>query len=272
MDEDNTNPPADRALSRVVDFFLSQSGFEKHAALVLRQALNEVVDGMRTGRWSVESLQKTEKAYIGTKVEILFKFEFELPDGEKLDTRIEGEDIDIKCTVRSTWMIPEEAFGKLCLLVKIDDRKSRFSIGVVRIDPERLSPGRNKDRKASISAGSGQDIRWLIENGALPVNVIGSLNRDDREAVFAKPIGTQRIAELFRRVHGVRIARTVLETLAKQQDPTRRAREARNLVAAEGIEVLQGHWKKERARSAELGCPDLGESEWIAFRTRRGRS
>ncbi len=257
----------DEALARVVDFFLRQNGFEEQAAIVLRQALNEVIDGMRTGRWSLDSLQKTEKTYIGTKVEILFKFEFELPDGESLDARIEGEEIDIKCTVRNSWMIPEEAFGKLCLLVRIDDRKSRFSIGVVRVDPMRLSHGRNRDRKATISVSSGQDIHWVVENGKLPINLIGSLSAEARDAIFAKPLGTRRIAELFRQVHGVKIPRAVLETLAKQQDPTRRAREAREILAGEGIEVLQGHWKDDRARARALGCLDLGSSEWIAFGT-----
>jgi len=60
----------DEQLGEVVEFFLRRSGFERQAALTLRRALDEVVDGMRTGRWSVDALEKTEKTYIGTKVEI----------------------------------------------------------------------------------------------------------------------------------------------------------------------------------------------------------
>lgn len=267
MVEDGHASAGDEALAKVVGFFLRQHGFEEQAAAVLRQALNEVIDGMRTGRWSLDSLEKTEKTYIGTKVEILFKFEFDLPSGERPDARVEGEDIDIKCTIRNSWMIPEEAFGKLCLLVRIDDRKSRFSIGVTRIDRRKLSPGRNRDNKASVSRRSGQEIRWIVENGCLPLNVIASLDEETRSEIFSRPVGMQRITQLFRLVHGIRIPRSVLETLATQQDPTRCARDALEVLKAEGIEVLQGHWKRNCERASQLGCTDLGRTEWIAFKT-----
>jgi hypothetical protein len=93
----------DPGLAKVVEFFLQINGFEAQAAETLRRALDEVIDGMRTGRWSVNSLEKTEKTYIGTKVEILFKFDFELPKGSKLDIRVEDTEVDIKCTVLKDW-------------------------------------------------------------------------------------------------------------------------------------------------------------------------
>lgn len=80
------DPENDGPLYLVLEYFLRNTGFHHQAAATLRQALDEVIDGMRTGRWSVESLEKTEKTYIGTKVEILFKFDFDLPDGQNLDT------------------------------------------------------------------------------------------------------------------------------------------------------------------------------------------
>ena len=39
----------------------------------LREALDEVIDTPRTGRFTLSQLEKTEKTYIGTKVEILVR-------------------------------------------------------------------------------------------------------------------------------------------------------------------------------------------------------
>lgn len=142
----------DPGLTKVIGFFLKMHGFELQAAKTLRRALDEVIDGMRTGRWSVRSLEKTEKTYIGTKVEILFKFDFELPRGKKLDIRVEDTDVDIKCTVLKDWMIPKEAVGELCLLVRIDDLQSKFWIGIIRAEPTVLRIGENRDKKSSLSA------------------------------------------------------------------------------------------------------------------------
>jgi Restriction endonuclease NaeI len=137
----------DIELGSVIRFFLEKNGFGKQAAETLRRALDEVVDGMRTGRWAVSSLEKTEKTYVGTKVEILFKFDFDLADSPRLDFNIHGVDVDIKCTVLRDWMIPQEAVGELCLLVRIDDKRSKFWIGVVRCDPSKLRKGLNRDKK-----------------------------------------------------------------------------------------------------------------------------
>ena len=37
----------------------------------IRQSIDEVLDGPRTGRWGFEQLEKTEKTYVGTKLEIV---------------------------------------------------------------------------------------------------------------------------------------------------------------------------------------------------------
>jgi len=52
--------------------------------------------------------EKTEKTYLGTKIEILIRKFFKFPKG-LLDLHIEGHDVDIKNTVGGNWMIPTEA-------------------------------------------------------------------------------------------------------------------------------------------------------------------
>lgn len=255
--------PPDQALDAVLSWFLHKNGFHHQAALTLRQALDEVIDGMRTGRWSVDSLEKTEKTYIGTKVEILFKFEFELPDGIKLDTRIADAEVDIKCTVLKDWMIPKEAVGELCLLVRIDDQKSRFWIGLIRAAPEVLRSGKNRDGKTSLSSVGKKSIQWLIEAGELPQNFLGSIPDDVRTEILSQPSGQTRINALFRLVQDRIIPRVAIETVAKQKDPMKRVRDARHHLASEGILIL-GHQGNDPDMARQLGLPIPKKGEMIS--------
>ncbi len=259
------NESGDPALARVVDFFLKINGFETQAADTLRRALDEVIDGMRTGRWSVGALEKTEKTYIGTKVEILFKFDFELPSGHKLDIRVEDTEVDIKCTVLQDWMIPSEAVGELCLLVRIDDQRSKFWIGLIRASSPVLRIGKNRDQKGSLSAEGKTHIRWIVEAGNLPVNFLATLDTAVREKIFShRKSGQARINELFRLVQGRIIPRVAIETVAQQKDSMKRARDARVPLKREGILVL-GHQGEEPAIAAARGYPIPRKGEMISI-------
>lgn len=210
------------------------------------------------GQWI--PLRKRKKTYIGTKVEILFKFDFELEKGGKLDTRIEGHEVDIKCTVLRDWMIPREAVDQLCLLVRIDDAKSKFWIGVIRASKEMLRKGENRDRKGSLSAEGKKSIQWLVEAGELPTNLIAELDPGIRAKIMAHQSGQARITELFRLVQGVIIPRIAVETVARQKDPMKRVRDARIELANEGILIL-GHQSgdPEFARRRGFSSPRKGE-------------
>jgi len=255
----------DQGLTKVVEFFLQINGFENQAAQTLRRALDEVIDGMRTGRWLVDSLEKTEKTYIGTKVEILFKFDFELPKGNKLDFRVEDTEVDIKCTVLRDWMIPKEAVGELCLLVRIDDKRSKFWIGLIRAAPPVLRKGENRDGKNSLSAEGKKSILWLVEEGQLPINFLATLEPDIRERIFSNgKSGQARINELFRLVQGRIIPRVAIETVAQQRDSMKRARDARNQLKREGILVL-GHQGQDPIIAVSRGYPAPRKGEMISI-------
>jgi hypothetical protein len=253
----------DEQLGRVVAFFLEQNGLERQAADTIRRALDEVIDGMRTGRWSVDSLEKTEKTYIGTKVEILFKFDFELERGEKLDTRIAGAEVDIKCTVLKDWMIPKEAIGEICLLVRIDDERSKFWIGLVRASESLLRLGSNRDGKTSLSAEGKKAIHWVVEAGDLPVNLIATLSPEVRDRIFSHKTGQLRINELFRLVQRRIISRNAVETVARQKDPMKRVRDARKILKTEGILVL-GHQENDPDTAKRYGLPVPNKGDFIS--------
>ena len=62
----------------------------------LREALDQIYDGQRTGRWDYTQLLKTEKTHVGTLVEIWLQREFDFADGDDLDYQIAGVDVDCK--------------------------------------------------------------------------------------------------------------------------------------------------------------------------------
>ena len=86
-------------------------------ARVLRETLDQLYDGQRTGRYRWDQLYKTEKTHCGTLVEINLHREFKFQDGEMLDYCIAQVDVDCKYSQKlGGWMIPPEARGHLCLL------------------------------------------------------------------------------------------------------------------------------------------------------------
>ncbi len=80
---------------------------------VLRQSIDEVLDGQRTGRFDIYAadVAKTERTYLGTKVEIVCQDEFDLGRNQKMDYLIAGHEVDAKFSMSSVFgqAIPKEA-------------------------------------------------------------------------------------------------------------------------------------------------------------------
>ena len=98
-------------------------------AQVLRDTFDQIYDGQRTGRYSIERLAKTERTHIGTLVEINLQRRFKYADGNELDFSIAGHDVDAKYSMHfGGWMVPVEAQGKLCMLLHADDYLAQWSL------------------------------------------------------------------------------------------------------------------------------------------------
>src|SRR5512135_3473909 len=65
-------------------------------AQVLRDTLDQLYDGQRTGRYRWDQLYSTEKRLGGHLVEINVHREFKFDDGSDLNYRIAGVDVDCK--------------------------------------------------------------------------------------------------------------------------------------------------------------------------------
>ena len=101
--------PLDPSLARAVNWFRSQPQMVERFGDAIRASFDDVLDGQRTGRYSLAQLSKVEKTYIGTKVERLIQDEFSLQRGDQMDYLVDGQEVDAKWSIRSRgWMIPRQ--------------------------------------------------------------------------------------------------------------------------------------------------------------------
>lgn len=269
-------PPASRSdhnLDKVYQWFSSQSDFKDRFGQALRQSIDEVLDGQRTGRFNIDDLEKTEKTYLGTKVEIVARAAFNLKYGQAMDYTVAGHDVDSKFTILKNWTIPGEAIGHICLLMKANDHESRFQVGLLHIEDNLLNSGQNRDGKRSLSALGRSSIRWLVRDGELPKNILLNLPEADRSAIFQASSkyhgrgngGQSRTDELFRRVQKQLVDRNTVLTVASQEDSPKRVRDSRKRLRHEGIIIL-GHQGRHPHIARALRLPIPGKGSWVAAR------
>jgi hypothetical protein len=243
-------------------------------AAVLRLTFDMLLDGQHTGRYRWDQLYKTEKTHCGTLVEINLQREFQFAGGRDLDYSVAGVDVDCKYSQSLwSWMIPPEAVGKLCLLVWANDQASRWCAGLVRADASVLGAGVNRDGKRTISAAGRASVRRLFWDAPLQENVLLRLPPGEVEKVFAPASGQQRLDELFRRAQHRIISRTVVATVAQQDDYMKRIRYnggSRSRLQPEGI-VIFGQYGSHQDAAAALGLPVPQAGESVSARLARYR-
>lgn len=233
-------------------------------ATIVRQALDEVIDGPRTGRWSLEQLSKTEKAYVGTKIEILVKSTLLLESGIGVDALIADHDVDIKWSQTLDWMIAPENVDKICLGLGLADERS-FSVGVFWATPDALRGGANRDGKLSLTSAARRDkVLWLVSKAVLPADFVAELPNQIRRQVFAEKSAQDRIRKLAELVPMTAIPRQAFLTVAKNKaDAMRRLRRDALNVDALGDMVLLS--TKYRRRELEaLGMHGLPKNHWVS--------
>ncbi len=237
---------------------------------MLRQCVDDVIMTPKTGRRSYDELEKTEKTYIGTRVEIELRALLRLPKGN-LDTLILGKDVDIKNTMGSNWMIPTEAIGHPCILVAADEPRAMCFLGLIVAKLDYLTAGQNKDAKKSVSAEGFANILWLLREEPYPRNFWQTVPSDSIDRIFSGSSGNQRMASLFREVQDTPIKREIVEAVAKQKDFMRRVRSdngrgTRDILLRESILLLSGDFDAGLIR--QLGLPECSRSEFISRQVR----
>jgi restriction endonuclease NaeI len=240
----------------------------------IRGALDMLLDGQHTGRYRWDQLHKTEKTHAGTLVEIALARTLQLADGQALDYTIAGADVDCKFSHRmGGWMIPPEADGQLLLLVQASDEDGAWSAGLVRAAGEHLRTAGNRDGKRTLNERGRAAVCWLHARAPLQENALIRLPGAEVAAIFAAASGQQRVNELFRRAQRMRVSRTVVATVARQDDYMKRVRDgggARDQLRAEGI-VIFGDFGEDQVLASALGLPRPGPGEFVSARlARRG--
>ena len=254
----------DPALDDVETFLNTKPDLAGCLGAALRQAFDEIIDCERTGRFRVEQLEKTEKTYIGTKIEILIRNALGLPRGNVLDNLIAGHEVDTKYSLTGGWMIPNEARGEICLLIEGNDNSGTLSAGLLRMTPEVLTPGKNQDGKGSVSSVGKKNIRWLVRNSQIPRNFLLDLDDTMRAAILGPSAAKHRIQALFRNVTGKVIPRTAIQQVGRSRDSLKRAREAKAALAPEGYEVLCATYLADREQMARYGVKEPKGDDWIS--------
>lgn len=236
---------------------------------ILRHAIDDVIDTPHTGRCQIEELEKTEKTYLGTRVEIRLRALLGFPKG-KLDLNIDGKDVDVKFTIGSNWMIPTEAVDQICLLIAADEKKGLCHLGLLKTKKAYLSASTNKDQKGSVSSIGFTNIRWITDNNPYPANFWRGIPQHQRDKIFAAKGGTNRLVTLFELIQQTPIHRSVVADVAQQKDYMKRLRGnggAKDKLEKKGILLLGG--KYSSAEIDRLGLPYCDSHSFIST-TRSG--
>lgn len=270
---------SDQVLEQVAQALLGPdpSATGVRIAQVLRDTIDQLLDGVHTGRYLWDDLYKTEKTHAGTLVEINVQREFKFDNGDVLDFKIVGHEVDCKFSQSEFgWMIPPEAIGHLCMVVWANDEKALWSCGLVRADEVNLTPGHNRDQKRQISAAGRPAIRWLFSRQPLPPNIFLQLDPAHVALILDPDIsGQQGVNRLFRYACGLLVGRGAVLTAGQQDDSLKRVRGnggSREKLQPEGI-VIFGHEHQDLAYALQLPVPSKGEfvSIRLTSRTSPGR-
>lgn len=258
------------SVSPIVDAIIEASGglgeFEVEVPLILRTAIDEVVDAPRTKRFLLSETEKTEKTYLGTKVEILIRSFLGFSKGSVLDMSIKGTEVDIKNTMYTNWSIPKENVGRPAMLIRSNEAKARCDVGIAIIHDGYLRPAANRDSKRGIAAAGFKNIWWLLQDHPYPVNFWQLMKAEERQALMGAGGGTRRLAALFEKVQKTPISRVQVEALGQQHDYMRRIRRgggARDILAPKGIALLSGQYDQGVIQTLRLGT--VTREEFISY-------
>ncbi|MGH3167960.1 MAG: NaeI family type II restriction endonuclease [Trebonia sp.] len=270
----------DAELEAVAEELTSADPEGARIARALRRTYDMLLDGQHTGRYRWDQLAKTEKTHFGTLAEINLQRAFGFSDGQAMDFAIRGIDVDCKFSQDpGDWMIPPEALGQLLLGLWASDDQGLWSLGLIRAaDPVLTTAAGNRDGKRWLSPHGKASVTWLYKNRQLPDNALLRIPPRDVEQIFScSTHGSKRLDMLFRLAQRRVISRTVVATVAQQDDYMRRVRGnggSRGSLRREGI-VIFGDYRSHRHVARQLGLPvpasESGESVSVRLARLRGQ-
>ena len=260
-----------QTLEQIRRAILERCGGEKSLAAALptliADAVDFVVDPVRTARTLISDLDNVEKTFIGLKIEHFLRDFLDFPKGIR-DLRIGDMDVDVKTTVRKTWMIPPETFRNTepCLLILTATEERFCSMGLILARDEYLNRP-NRDGKRSVKSSAFADILWLVQRQPLPESRWSGIDMKRFRELRKIKGGSIRAAAFFRENLGSVVHRSVVQGLLFDQDDyMRRIRTnggAKDILGAENIAILSGAYRRDPIRA--LGLAKCGRDEFVSF-------
>lgn len=218
--------------------------------LLIKDAVDFVLDPVKTARTQISELDRVEKTFVGLKIEHYLRDLLDVPKGLKRDIRIGDVDVDIKNTVGSTWMIPPETYRseEPCLLIATAKFEGQCWLGLILARDEYLN-AQNRDGKRSISEFGKRNILWIVEGALYPVSRWSEIDMVEFRDLRRLEPGSLRAAEFFRRNLGKVVHRSIIQALLHDQyDYMKRIRGnggARDLLKLDGIAIFSGAYRSE---------------------------
>lgn len=265
-------PTIDKALLEVASALRELDPDGIRTAKVLRSTFDQLYDGQHTGRYHLDQLFKTEKTHFGTLVEINLQREFHLSDGLILDYLIAGHEVDCKYSHTGNWMLPIESFDHIVLVIEADDIRSKWSAGLVRVTVENRRTSENRDRKTGLNKFGRSQIHWLHKDAPMKPNALLQLSAEVVAQIMSGTSGQSRLNELFRRATNRRLSRTIIATVAQQNDYMKRVRDnggSRSHLRPEGFLILGGDYHLQQNLATALGAVTPEPGEVVSVRVTR---
>jgi hypothetical protein len=234
---------------------------------LIKDAVDFVLDPVRTGRTQLAELDRVEKTFIGLKIEHYLRDLLDVPRGIRRDMQIDGVDVDIKNTVSTSWMIPPETYWgeEPCLLIATAKFDGRCWLGLMMARDAYLNAP-NRDGKRSVSENGKRNIMWLVEGEPYPASSWDGIDMARFRELRKIMGGTKRAAAFFRENLNRRVHRSLIQTLLyDQRDYMKRVRGnggARDLLNREAIVLLSGTYDGKQARKHGF---DLSQDEFVAL-------
>ena len=232
------------------------------------EAVEFVLDPLRTGRTTLSDLDNVEKTFVGLKVEHFIRDVLDAPKGVR-DLVLLRHDVDVKNTVghRWCWMIPPETYKDEdpCLLIALNEQERRAWMGLIVARKEYLG-AKNRDAKRRVYAKAFSNILWLSEGVPWPANRWAGIDMARFRELRKWGAGPERAAAFFRENLRKPIHRRVtLALLHDQKDPMKRLRAnggAPDHLRSENIALLSGRYRNDLIEA--LGFERISNEEHIA--------
>jgi hypothetical protein len=155
-------PRPDNELESIECAIRAIAGYEETIRECVAEAIDEMVDPIGSGRWSIDQLTRFEKAALGIRVANTLRMGLGLQRGGPSTAVVEGTNVGIRFTITSNWLVPPEFVEQVLLVTRFDPQNLRVWAGLQRARSEWLNRGHHNGVRRGFNRTGRDGIRWLV--------------------------------------------------------------------------------------------------------------